>query len=449
MLVSLTVSFSLSSCEGEVANHERALHLVTVPGATSPANELLYFDAAVDPEGRLHVSWRSRLGQTHHTQSADAGRTWSEPIELGGAGVPHVVATGKGTMVLVLGYGALIHASNDGGGSWRAPSSLLAGHFMLASSVVSKEDTVSLAFASVQGPVRDNLVGRAWAPPRPLPGPEGPVRLFVISSTDGGEAWGDLVEVAPVLEGWPYGVRLELSVGADPGELHLAWSEKMDLGDRLRYARSSDGGRTWSAPTEVRVSGEDGLSPDLPQGPPHHAPYTAPRVIEGSRGPLLFYGGPNGLMTASQPQAEGAHWTLLGRSGQEWPRAYDVTAIEGGGLVAAWTDHRRRRRSWYSGTPLALLFADDGIWANNDVFVARLPPTVGGGQSDTSQAKSGFDPDTGVPITPLLSHVGGPVRLVASSDAVYALWVARRDLGRRPTGPHQVYLSPIPNLSAR
>jgi hypothetical protein len=83
--------------------------------------------------------------------------------------------------------------------------------------------------------------------------------IFYIQSTNGGDTWSLPVDLSGLLsntESRPQVVQLALD---GQGRLHVVWDE-MDpmtgVGQRIRYARSLDGGPTWSTPREVAIRRE-------------------------------------------------------------------------------------------------------------------------------------------------------------------------------------------------
>ncbi len=73
-----------------------------------------------------------------------------------------------------------------------------------------------------------------------------PQKLYMRRSSDGGDSWGDLLEVTKNPENMPAWPELALS---DAGDFYCLHSR--ELNGRLYFHRSSDGGQTWTTPVEV------------------------------------------------------------------------------------------------------------------------------------------------------------------------------------------------------
>jgi hypothetical protein len=101
---------------------------------------------------------------------------------------------------------------------------------------------------------------------------EGPARLFLRVSVDGGATWGVRIDVA----GGPPGVDHEFPMiaSAGYGDVRIAWMDDRTGAWNTVYRRSTDGGVTWEP--EVRLSNR-----------PDGAPYKRP---EGFQFPYGDYG---------------------------------------------------------------------------------------------------------------------------------------------------------------
>jgi len=73
--------------------------------------------------------------------------------------------------------------------------------------------------------------------------------VYFARSTNGGQTWGASVRVNHDANAWQY--TPDIAVNA-AGVLHAVWSDSRAGDDDIYYARSTDGGQTWSA--EVRVN---------------------------------------------------------------------------------------------------------------------------------------------------------------------------------------------------
>jgi hypothetical protein len=73
--------------------------------------------------------------------------------------------------------------------------------------------------------------------------------IFFAHSTDGGETWGAGVLVNHDVGNWQYGPDIAVSAA---GLLHVVWYDYRTASADIYYARSTDGGQTWSA--EIRIN---------------------------------------------------------------------------------------------------------------------------------------------------------------------------------------------------
>ncbi len=267
------------------------------PGWSTPVNlshaesNSHYPNLAIDPAGGLHVIWSEGDGQDDVIYYSHLGRDgWTEPVDVlmtpGGAPAyePFMAADARGYLHVVWrGGGAIFYSSAyaPAAGSahnWSAPvpiSPLEANagnphlvvdragilHVVFAQSVGANSGIYYIAQdeeGSWQGATsvfansrEDRLVGK----PRLAIGAEGtlhvvwmetaypntfpPLGIRYARSTDGGKTWSRPYALA---EG-PYDDAEVIVRG--PGEVHVVWSGT--AGDRFKFHRwSSDGGRTWS-----------------------------------------------------------------------------------------------------------------------------------------------------------------------------------------------------------
>ncbi len=184
-------------------------------------------------------------------RSDDHGVTWTtvlvEPFNKGGD--KDILAVRDGNVYLSYHAGQRIYvsASHDGGQTWTV-------HRPISS---TSKIGVSLGSGGTVSP--DGSVHFAWNGVRRNGQAKGEINLYVTSSTDGGATWRtsqvDVSEASPPCDcgGWDFwGAQMALASDAD-NVLYGVWNANRERfgPNNLYFARSTDGGATWSAALNV------------------------------------------------------------------------------------------------------------------------------------------------------------------------------------------------------
>lgn len=236
----------------------------TLPGPRAEAGSdwsppaLLYqtTDQVVDPsvstdqEGAIHVFWVDRLSDPRNGEanarimySSNRQGRWTTPtdvVDMSGASAPTAAVDRTGTLSLIwhqtsgnLFRSAAPVESADRAAAWATPTNV--------QSTNASSDVVAGANGSVF------LV---------YPG-KGSSGVSFQSSADGGKTWSFPTTVAPAAPGSSSDYT-RIAIGPD-GTLHVVWTEfQLPNGwppDGIFYARSTDGGKTWSTPLQVAQTG--------------------------------------------------------------------------------------------------------------------------------------------------------------------------------------------------
>lgn len=221
-------------------------------GWTRPAQVLTSPDggagepALVAVGDRLHAVWSSGEGEVFYSHAfihdAYSPGGWSEPRLLSGeetfASGPDIVADTAGGLHAVFAV-----AVNEGRGVYYTRSA--GGEAWGPASRVF--DAAGAGWMGVGQPhlAADHrgVLHVAWVQAHPLASgpPEG---AYYARSLDGGETWSEPVEVAPGAYGWPQVVT------TDEGRVHLLWQEVNGQGT-CWHRLSSDAGQSWMRPERI------------------------------------------------------------------------------------------------------------------------------------------------------------------------------------------------------
>ena len=212
---------------------------------------------AVDPaDGRtLYASYmEGNKSSQHVARSDDFGATWRtmlvEPLRRGTD--KDILAVRGGNVYLVYHTQEKIFASSshDGGRTWSFTNMLGTTNSTLG---------VSLPSGGAVAPGDGQTVLFAWNGINRPGQAKGTINLYVTKSTDGGLTWTtslvDVSQAAPDCGcgGWDFwGAQMALGIDA-AGTIDVLWNaNRVQYGpQRVFFARSVNGGATWSTPTDV------------------------------------------------------------------------------------------------------------------------------------------------------------------------------------------------------
>ncbi|MCM1067807.1 MAG: glycoside hydrolase [Muribaculaceae bacterium] len=248
-----------------VSKFYRIPALATLRDGTLVAVADRRLDSNEDLPGRIDVVCRT---------SADGGRSWSDAVDVvvndegGGYGDPAlgidsisgdlvcVMTHGNGLWQSVPGDHAYINVcrSSDGGRTWSKPVDITPGLFSQTEGAAPA--TAITAFAS-SGRILTCADGTMWFVLVTRPNMNEIVELacYPCRSTDGGHTW----EAMPVAVD-TYGDEAKM-LELPGGELLMSIRNR-DKGMR-KFARSSDGGRTWTAPEPSGTLHDPAINGDI------------------------------------------------------------------------------------------------------------------------------------------------------------------------------------------
>lgn len=215
---------------------------------------------AVDPvDGRTaYAAWlQNGKSDIAVARSDDFGETWSTVIaDSTNAGTDKPILAVRGPHVYV-GYNhsqkVWVSSSHDGGRTFTS---------------TNVNPNANLGWSLAGGGTVDPAgnVYFSWAGYKRNGGATGPVNLYVSKSSDGGATWAstvlDVSQAPPDCSayqcGWAYLGAQVVMAGDDAGNLYALWNMgTVPRGpERIYFARSTNGGATWSAKSQVSTAPE-------------------------------------------------------------------------------------------------------------------------------------------------------------------------------------------------
>lgn len=264
--------------------YDSVVHCLVTAGECSAPTEILTFDwwgginatrpvAAVDDRDQIHVLARGMTGvggrvHLYHSSTAAAQAVgpgaWSTPVQVSGEGSASyaaIVADQQGTIHIAwseqvpapperrsptcAAYAHIFYRrSTDRGETWSAatdltPASAVAEKPQL---ILSAENGVHLLWEEGPGPYSCNTVD--------------PVGAAIVSSSDHGITWS-----APTMFVAPHDAPQRPAAAYDGQSLVVIWG--LLKSKDVFYQRSSDGGRSWSAPQTIPEVRSRALENDL------------------------------------------------------------------------------------------------------------------------------------------------------------------------------------------
>ena len=342
-------------------------------------------------------SWRNILLGKPNIQGFTAGNDPS--VAWGPDGTAYVVYGGFNRASPPTGEnGVFLARSSDGGRTWEShiPIILHTGA-MTVDSAFEDKYYITVDHCSTS-PYR----GRLYVPWKRVIDRDSSTQIVLTWSDDRGSTWHTPVRVSPVLPGTSldttFGQSFPLAATGPQGELYVVWNSGTQRG--IGFARSTDGGLTWSPPRFVhtyqwlgetkftgtqynhtlkggtRVETYPVLVVDtLPNSPRRgwlYLCWAADRVPN-----VYFSRSTDGGQTWSQPRI--IHRDTTGDQFWQW-MALDGTTAD---LALMWLDSRDDPDNRYSRVYVALSTDGGDTWwerpVSDTAFDIRRNPFVGGG----------------------------------------------------------------------
>lgn len=203
----------------------------------------------------IYVVWQdNRLGRwdIYFTKSTDGGLNWQHPDipitdSLEGGHTKSVMEQYSDTLYLTwsnsIGDSSHIYfgKSTDFGDTWFTRR-------------ISNVDTLERGLPSMD--VRGSLISVVWQDER-----SGESHIYFSGSADGGLNWSDDIRIDDGTGGEKY----HPSVGIDGwGDIYAAWDDKRNGNAQIYFAKSEDGGSTWTSPNMLIGDGDDFFEDIMP-----------------------------------------------------------------------------------------------------------------------------------------------------------------------------------------
>lgn len=260
---------------------------------------------AVDGSGNLIAVWVRDDGNNDIAQasrSTNSGVSWSTPVDLSltgeNAGSPRVAADGSGNIVAVWtrsdGSNQRIQASRstNGGASWSTPaylseSGVASEHPRVAiddlgnaiavwaydpyAEVRVQASKLAVGSASWSAPVNVSAAGNSAATPQVAIDGSGTAvavwRYYGVDGTmiqssrlaSGGASWS----VPAQLSVYPGSSDNPQVAASGSGNAVAVWQQSNGSNPIIRFSQSTDGGLSWTVPTELSEPGQSAITPEV------------------------------------------------------------------------------------------------------------------------------------------------------------------------------------------
>lgn len=286
---------------------------------------------ALDDRGYLHLVWLGPI--THriyysraHVAEANLASAWTKPVPFSG---PDAADGAFGTPDAIAAVGDMVHVLYAGGGRVTYIQSTDGGQTWLAPATIGDARAQDMGTDDPRIVAdRQGHVFATWTQ-YALPSAWPPTATYFARSTDGGNTWSDGVRVSGLDH------ALLTPVVDDGNRLFRMWGARGEIGEHVGQW-SSDAGVSWSPAERILSGAENGLS-------------GFPGMAFDSLGRLqIAFTGGGGTRVAT---SDGARWTTpilvsqgsVGRTSVESPT---LTISQGNQLHVAWEDDFER--IWYT-----------------------------------------------------------------------------------------------------
>jgi hypothetical protein len=356
------------------------------------------------------------------------------------------------------GWGMTLHKSSDGGRTWgpRIPIEEKSDPIQKNAFLADKNAMV----VDNYGPDRDGKTGNmyaCWSEDAPVAN----VAVAVKRSMDGGQTWTDknFVSVADKTVLGCFPVVAPPTTPGQPGPVYVFWmdfgSNNTDGSPRIRMAKSTDGGQSWSTPTNVSTINRIDSFPNsafrvdsLPTAgvdPADGTLYVAWADQHRTQPDEECEDPPAGQVCDAdivmvKSTDGGDSWSAPKRVNRDSPGngkdqfQPQLAVTPGGQLDMMWFDRRNDPQNFYV-----------------DTYVARSNDK-GGRWNETRVTKSMWDPSINPPISPSGQFIGDYQGMAASECAAIPFWNDTTAAALPPSDPEyskwqEVFSADVPNTT--
>ena len=363
---------------------------------TSSERQISSFDAAIDGTDNIYVFWVDFDNMVRYTYKEAGGSSWSAIAQLPDRGKDvRILPANDGLHAIVVGvYSLGIHSvkhylSKNQGKTWEPmPAIIESDNFIAECDATATNEAIYVAC----------LMGE--------PSTEDVLELKMVRIDSNG-----ISSISTVAGNVTKSGAIPPSIEFFGDELHVLWADNIGLTNTksaMRYAKSADGGKTWTTSLDI-LSIKDGRKSVSDEVVQYQYIVSATVVATQKRIYALY--------------ASSAPWISFSSDGKDWPAPISVSPYSQGSWGDAsikmvstpecdsviWIDGRFEKRDINIGLP----WSDaDPSWHNNDILTACLPENIDGLLKDKLEWKR---------ITPKFSY-SDELKALQSGSKTYVFW---------------------------
>jgi hypothetical protein len=238
---------------------------INIINITSESYNQTYPRIAIDSSNNLHIVWHGSSSaspffyQIRYAKSTDRGNTWSSPINITSESydqVHPITAIDSSNNLHIVWFGPTsafpyyvqirYAKSTDGGNTWSSPINITSGNYNQICPIIAIDSSNNLHIV---------WYGTSSASPHIY-------QIRYAKSTDGGNTWSSPINITSGSYDQIYPI-----IAIDSfNNLHIVWfgySSAFPNYYQIRYAKSTDRGNTWSSPINITSGSYDQIYPRI------------------------------------------------------------------------------------------------------------------------------------------------------------------------------------------